>query len=117
MTDEERFLRMVVPEPNSGCWLWLGKMHKNGYGGLGRNGRSHLAHRYSYKLFKCDPGELQVNHKCDVRLCVNPDHLWLGTQSENLNDMIAKGRNNHPRGEKHRLFGISPNPHWRGRAA
>jgi hypothetical protein len=68
-----------IPEPNSGCWLWLGKLTKDGYASVGRsvNGRYHVtAHRVSYELNVGPiPDGLQLDHLCRVRCCINPDHL------------------------------------------
>lgn len=91
----------AYPEPNSGCWLWTGAISTGRCGGYGviRFGsrRTKLtqqrAHRVSYETFI---GEIQdgmcVCHKCDVRSCVNPDHLFLGTKEDNARDMVSKGR-------------------------
>ena len=95
----ERFMGMVAPEPNSGCWLWTGPDNGTGYGVMtvgsrsdGTNG-SKTAHRISYELFCGEiPSDLIVMHKCDVRCCVNPDHLTLGTKHDNTSDMLRKGR-------------------------
>lgn len=96
-TDTEFFWDRVLPEPNSGCWLWTGRATVLGYGQL----RTQYAHRFSYALHKQDPGSLNVCHRCDVPSCVNPDHLFLGTQKDNIQDMFAKGRNDFDRkGEK-----------------
>jgi HNH endonuclease len=81
-----------IPEPNSGCWLWLGSTGHSGYGRIGLAGGNHNAHRISYFCFVDDPGELYVLHKCDNRLCVNPQHLFKGSASENTRDMYSKGR-------------------------
>jgi len=97
----DRFKKHVFPEPNTGCWLWAGSMTQYGYGDMtysipNENGKiieKHLfAHRYSYLIHKGDPKDLFVCHTCDVRCCVNPDHLFLGTRQDNNNDKILKGR-------------------------
>lgn len=88
-----RFMNFVNPEPNTGCWLWSGAIDKSGYGVFRLEGKNKKAHRMSYHIFKEDiPEKLQVNHKCDVRCCVNPDHLWVGTQKENILDAVSKKR-------------------------
>ena len=75
-----------VPEPNSGCWLWVRSLNNKGYGklcGFG-NERSVLAHRFSYELHKGSiPDGLVLDHKCRTPACVNPDHLEAVTQKEN----------------------------------
>jgi hypothetical protein len=95
----ERFTTKYVPEPNSGCWLWTGFDNGKGYGLLSirnRAKREHynlLAHRVSWVLHNGEvPAGALVLHKCDVRCCVNPDHLFLGSPQDNTQDMIAKGR-------------------------
>lgn len=91
-----RFLDLCMPEPNSGCWIWMGSIKPNGYGNskVERTRAGEMAHRKSWRLHKGPvPEGLLVLHKCDVRCCVNPDHLFLGTYSDNLNDMVSKGRN------------------------
>jgi hypothetical protein len=95
-----RFMKLASPEPNTGCWLWAGVAITGGYGHFSINGRSRSAHRASYELFRGKiPSGLVVCHTCDVRLCVNPDHLFVGTQSDNMRDAVAKGRL--PSGEAH----------------
>lgn len=92
----ERFLRRMPPGPFPGvCWEWPGATHK-GYGkiGAGRRGMAPLqVHRVAYEHFVGPiPDGLWVLHRCDNRLCCNPEHLFLGTNLDNVRDMVAKGR-------------------------
>jgi hypothetical protein len=95
----ERFWRHVRVDP-SGCWLWTGGL-REGYGsigsgggnGRGQGGHSLLAHRVAYQMMVGNiPPGLFVCHSCDVRNCVNPGHLWLGTNKDNIRDALSKGR-------------------------
>lgn len=88
-----RFTAKIEPELNSGCWLWSGAQHKQGYGQFWHNGKSWKAHRFAYVLAKgsLNP-EQDVLHRCDTPSCVNPDHLRAGTTSDNMRDMFSKGR-------------------------
>ncbi len=99
----ERFAKKWIPEPNSGCWLWEGAHVPFGYGIMGRGGRgagNHYAHRLSYEIYVGPvPDGMKVLHSCDNPPCVNPDHLFLGTQKNNMEDKVAKGR--HRPGEEH----------------
>ncbi len=99
-----RFESLYIPEPNSGCWLWLGTETRATltYGVIHYRQHACRAHRVSYELF-CGPipaGEL-VRHKCDTPLCVNPDHLVLGSYYDNNRDCHARGRFVARGGEKH----------------
>lgn len=85
--------KVVVDE--NGCWKWQGYISQNGYGNSTLKNKRIQAHRLSYLAFIGEiPGGLFVCHKCDVRDCVNPDHLFLGTHLDNMRDMVQKGR--HP---------------------
>lgn len=80
-------------EKTSRCWIWHGAVEPNGYGVVTRGGRNVRAHRYAWKISKGPiPDGLFVLHRCDYRICVRPAHLWLGTQADNMRDMVAKGR-------------------------
>lgn len=87
----ERFLQKIGDK--SGCWLWVGAKNTAGYGFFRMGRQQEGAHRAAFLLFKGDiPPGMCVCHSCDTPSCVNPDHLWLGSYFENIQDMIRKGR-------------------------
>lgn len=92
---EERFFSNVHTEQRSsgGCWIWSGGLFNVGYGQI-RVGHKKLgAHRVSWMIHRGEiPTGLLVCHKCDVRSCVNPEHLFLGTYKDNTRDMDRKKR-------------------------
>lgn len=88
---------MTIPE--SGCWIWLLSLKPCGYGQISIGGITRIAHRVSFLVFNgsFDPS-LFICHKCDIRSCVNPDHLFTGTSQDNSDDCVAKNRQ--AKGEK-----------------
>lgn len=101
---EQRFWAKV--HKTDTCWLWTGAKSR-GYGQIGRGGKAIKTHRVSWELHNGpipagdDYHGMCVLHTCDIPACVNPDHLFLGTNADNVVDMIAKGRRASTSGEAH----------------
>lgn len=94
-----KFEVKFTPEPNTGCWLWNGPHNLQGYGRFTISRKSSIgyrtqaAHRFSWLLYRGPiENDFWVLHKCDTPACVNPDHLFLGTRTDNVHDMAKKGR-------------------------
>jgi hypothetical protein len=82
------------------CWHWTGGLNINGYGKIWIKGATYQAHRVSYELYKgFIDKDLLVCHSCDNPICINPEHLWLGTCKENIRDSFNKKRKIMPKGE------------------
>jgi len=94
----DTILERITIDESTGCWLWTGSKNQLGYGMIQRRNKevgilNLSAHRASYEHHKGPiPDGMKVCHTCDVRHCVNPAHLWLGTQADNMQDMQDKGR-------------------------
>jgi len=96
-TPFDRFVRRIAFGVSE-CWYWCGSRDASGYGRTSKKYGSTFAHRVSWQFSNGPiPDGMKVLHKCDVRNCVNPDHLFLGTQADNVADMIAKGRARFPK--------------------
>lgn len=104
MIAQERILEKTEPEPNSGCWLWRGNVLPSGYGlvrPVKGSRKLDYVHRVAYRAWRGNiPLGLCVLHRCDVRSCCNPAHLFLGTPKDNVLDMLEKGRMKFPIGER-----------------
>jgi hypothetical protein len=94
---KERFLEKVVKQ-DSGCHEWTGSLAKNGYGNFHKDGKTHYSHRIAWEIEHGEEPSDYILHKCDNRKCVNPDHLFVGSFYDNMDDMVEKGRQAH--GEK-----------------
>ncbi|MBO1080875.1 HNH endonuclease signature motif containing protein [Roseomonas haemaphysalidis] len=110
-----RFLDRTMPEPNSGCWLWMGRADYSNPRYTAATFEIRLvrfvAPRVSVAMHRGPiPVGLCVLHKCDNPLCVNPDHLFVGTRAENTADMFAKGRSRTAPvlGERHGQAKLNP---------
>lgn len=105
LTDAEyavRFLSRITLENSAGCRLWTGPLNDNGYGMTWWMGKHRKCNRVAWEVARGEiPNGLHVLHRCDVRSCCNPAHLFLGTHTDNMRDMTAKGRGNKQRGAMH----------------
>jgi hypothetical protein len=82
-----------IPEPNTGCWIWLRALDRHGYGNVYWRGRHTKAHRAAYEAIVGPiPTGMNLCHRCDNPICINPQHMFIGTQQDNLADMTAKDR-------------------------
>ena len=89
----ERFHTKYEIVTESGCWIWTAGLQKSGYAGYHVNGKTITGHRFSYIIHKGEiPKNLCVMHSCDTPSCVNPKHLSVGTQLDNINDRNNKNR-------------------------
>lgn len=108
--EPERFWSKV--KKTKGCWNWVAGKDKNGYGKISIHRKDYRAHRLSYEMYwkKVIPKGLLVLHKCDNPSCVNPKHLSLGTNQDNMKDMVRKGRRStFLSGETHPLSKLNNN--------
>lgn len=96
----DRLYNNSLVDEDTNCWLWQGCVHEKGYGRIMFNGRVEKVHRLSFLYYIGDIVE-GVFHTCDVPNCWNPDHLFTGTNIDNVNDRMTKGRQtrgvNHPK--------------------
>ena len=103
----QRLLKNSTIDDKTSCWNWNKSITKWGYGHIKVKGKVMLAHRISYEANKEPiPDGLCVLHKCDNPACINPDHLFLGTNADNVRDKVSKNRQSHTgqsKGERHSL--------------
>lgn len=100
--DKKRFEKYFTKGKKNECWVWFGHTAENGYGTFRMPDKNWISSRFAYVLKHGKiPKNKLVCHSCDNKLCVNPHHLWIGTHSDNMQDMLRKGRGNFAKGEIH----------------
>lgn len=92
-----RFEEKISRIPEAGCWIWTGTVFiSTGYGAIKAGGKLLLAHRVAWEIFNgAIPVDMKVLHTCDVKLCVNPAHLYLGTAADNIQDVLDRKGTSH----------------------
>jgi hypothetical protein len=89
----EKIERNITRIPESGCWIWMSTIEKSGYGRVCSGKKPFYAHRVSYEQKHGPiPNGMMALHHCDVKCCVNPDHIFVGTQQDNMTDKVRKNR-------------------------
>ena len=98
---QQKLLKNIIKSEND-CWIWNKSKDKDGYGAIMYKSIRYKAHRASYIAFIGSiPNNMCVCHACDNPSCINPNHLFIGTHKDNLQDMSKKGRSNKSHGVKH----------------
>lgn len=93
LSPRERLEKFTKINPDTECWIWAGSKNKKGYGQIHFEGKTRIAHRVSYEInIGGIPKNILVCHSCDNPSCINPSHLFLGTNLDNSNDKFSKGR-------------------------
>lgn len=100
----EKLWRKIKINPVTDCWEWQGAYSSGKYGCIRRKGKTMRTHRLFFEIFKgAIPKGLYILHTCDNTKCCNPEHLYAGTQLDNMSDMDKRGRRNPPRGDRNAM--------------